>query len=271
MLLRVPLDAPPVVVQVGVNQHGRVRREPYHLAGLWGLHLYHYQGAVTVSGRRFAFTPGGLSLTPPDADLEWEFPAKAPHHYALLRFADHSTFAEVAVLRQLDPTRAQAYALAWEDAIAACRDQPLRAAAWAWDLMWRLAQTSASRPALRLSASGVPEVADGSTHPAVQIAMRLIADDPARRHTLAGLARRTGVSANHLIRLFRGACGRTPMEQVRHLRAAAALALLTGSSLPIAAIATRVGVADAQAFNKLMRHCCGAAPSVLRQRGGGDV
>jgi transcriptional regulator GlxA family with amidase domain len=46
------------------------------------------------------------------------------------------------------------------------------------------------------------------------------------------------------------------MAQVRHQRAMSALVLLTGSSLPIAAIAARVGVPDAQAFNKMGSSAC---------------
>ena len=80
MDIAVPLRRAPAVVQLGMNVHGRRRSERYRLKDQWGVHLYLYDGTVEVGGRRFGFSAGDLSVTPPDTDLTWRFPEHAPHH-----------------------------------------------------------------------------------------------------------------------------------------------------------------------------------------------
>lgn len=263
MKLRVPVRRPPVVVQIGLNIHGRLARERYRMPGLWGVHLYHYAGSVEFAGRSFPFTPGCVSVTPPDTELIWRFPAHAPHHYALMRFPGEtqSDALELPVITDLGGAIAgHAEAVTIDRVVAAFDHEPQRAHAWAWDLLWRLAPVSG----VAKTVAGIPGVTSATVPPALQIVLTMIDLELDLPHSLAGLAKRSGISANQLLRLFHKHCGNTVMGWIRQRRALRARELLTSSSLPITDIAKAVGCADLQALNKLVRRAYAISPRALR-------
>ncbi len=273
-----PLRQPPTVVQLGLNVHGRLPIERFRLPNLWGIHLYHYSGSVTVAGTRCAFSVGDLSVTPPDTDLHWRFPAHAPHHYALVAWPHHAAadLVRLPIISQLGGRAASlAVGEAFDSAIAAFSSEPVRTTAWLWELLWRLAP--AARPAARtLRAAGVPGIAgsagstgslDTAVHPALQTCLRLIDLELDRPLGLNGLALRTGVSANQLLRIFHQQVGMTVMAYIRQRRAERARHLLEHSSLPLVDIAAAVGVGSYQRLNKLVRTAYGRPPRSFRDLG----
>ena len=261
MRLLLPLSAPPRLVQLGCNVHGRLPHEHFRLPGLWGVHLYHYAGSVSIAGRRVAFAPGDLTLTPPDTDLEWAFPATATHHYALFSVAGGGAI-EVPALTSFGTAAAfHREVAAWAAAVAAQARQPQRSAAWLWDLLWRLAP--ARHPPAQ--AAGVPELgAAERVPPPLQTALRLIDAGLGGTLTLTGLARRAGISPNHLNRLMRVHAGRTVMAMVRRRRAERARDLLRDTAMPAATVAVNVGLRDHRQLNKLVWRELGASPRRLR-------
>ena len=263
MKLRVPLRRPPVVVQIGLNIHGRLARERYCMPGLWGVHLYHYAGSVEFAGRSYPFTPGCVSVTPPDTELIWRFPAHAPHHYALMRFpvTPHCDALELPVITDLGGAKAgHAEAVTIDRVVATFDHEPQRAHAWAWDLLWRLAPVSGSTKTV----AGIPGITSATVPPALQIVLTMIDLELDLPHSLAGLAKRSGISANQLLLLFHKLCGNTVMGWIRQRRALRARKLLTSSSLPITDVAKAVGCADLQALNKLVRRAYAVSPRALR-------
>ena len=78
------------------------------------------------------------------------------------------------------------------------------------------------------------------------------------------IARRAGLSHNHLTRLFRMHTGDTVVAYIRRRRMARAEHLLRRSTMPIPAVAASVGIGDLQAFNKACRRVLGASPRSLR-------
>jgi len=270
MELLLPLRRPPTVVQIGLNVHGRLREERYRMPGLWGIHLYHYAGSVDLGRHRQPFQPGQVTVTPPDTELVWRFPAHAPHHYALVAFPDGSDRDRVGVPVLSDlggATEAQREAGRMEGAMAVFASDPQRACAWAWDLLWRLvpAQRSSSSGGGRITAAGVPGASGGTVPPAMQIVLTMIDLEMERPLSLLGLARRAGVGPNQLLRLFNAHCGRSVMAYVRRRRAERARHLLRDTGLPMADIAHAVGAPDLQAFNKLIRRAWGVSPRALRE------
>jgi AraC-like DNA-binding protein len=86
------------------------------------------------------------------------------------------------------------------------------------------------------------------------------------------LARHAGVSANHLIRLFRAELGATPQEAMRLMRLDHAADLLGTTDLPLHEVASRCAFADARHLARWFRLVFGVAPRAYRQRlaGGGE-
>lgn len=82
--------------------------------------------------------------------------------------------------------------------------------------------------------------------------------------TVAGLARRLGVSARSLERRCHKAVGETPGALLRR-RLEQAQHLLAGSGLGVAAIAARCGYANASRLGEAMRRATGLSPRAWRR------
>jgi AraC family transcriptional regulator len=84
---------------------------------------------------------------------------------------------------------------------------------------------------------------------------------------IADLAAQAGVSAGHFHRAFRTSTGKTPLAYVNEARVARAAAILATESMPVAALALRVGFLSASHFARIFRRATGRSPSLLRQGG----
>lgn len=83
---------------------------------------------------------------------------------------------------------------------------------------------------------------------------------------VAGLARVLGVSRAVLHRRFRAALGTTPLRYWQTLQVRRAQGLLIGSSLPVKAVAARLGYGDPLYFSTVFHRIAGCSPSAWRAR-----
>lgn len=108
---------------------------------------------------------------------------------------------------------------------------------------------------------------------------RLRADDPqatieqvraymqkmlANEFTLDDLAGVVGLSKTHLTRLYRTHTGRTPMEDVRHLRVEEARRLILTTTLSLQEIAPQVGIKNEFHLSRLLKSVLGVGARDLR-------
>lgn len=91
--------------------------------------------------------------------------------------------------------------------------------------------------------------------------------DLARSWSLAALAAASGLSPLRLRRLVGRVQGRTPMEQVAHLRIARARSLYAGGGRTLAEIASRVGYATPFALSKAWKRIAGVCPLADAKKG----
>lgn len=82
---------------------------------------------------------------------------------------------------------------------------------------------------------------------------------------LAGLACQAGVSKYHFLRTYKALTGRTPMEDVRIIRANAARALILSTALPLKDIAPRTGLGNEYAMSRIFRHYFNMPPGAWRR------
>jgi AraC-like DNA-binding protein len=82
---------------------------------------------------------------------------------------------------------------------------------------------------------------------------------------LAQAAAAAHVSAPHLVRRFRAELGITPMAYLWQRRVAIGIDLLTGTGLPIGAVAERAGFKSVYHFSRRVRSHSGMAPTELRR------
>jgi AraC family transcriptional regulator, glycine betaine-responsive activator len=83
--------------------------------------------------------------------------------------------------------------------------------------------------------------------------------------TVSAIARRTGVTARTLEKLFAGAIGETPGAYYLRLRLAAARRLVLDTAEPMADIAARTGFSGAPAFSRAFSRAFGQPPSRMRR------
>ncbi|HOX06535.1 MAG TPA: AraC family transcriptional regulator [Planctomycetota bacterium] len=84
--------------------------------------------------------------------------------------------------------------------------------------------------------------------------------------TVGELAARAHMGRAHFIRTYKRLAGRTPMQELRAMRAEAARDLIIGTGLPLKAIAPQVGFCDEYHLSKVVRQVLGTPPGHFRWR-----
>ncbi|MFE1890211.1 AraC family transcriptional regulator, partial [Streptomyces microflavus] len=97
-------------------------------------------------------------------------------------------------------------------------------------------------------------------------ALRAMHEDPAHPWTTAELAARAGVSRTTLAKRFTELVGDGPVAYLTEWRMTLAADLLTRPELTVAAVARRVGYADAFGFSAAFKRLRGESPSAYRQQ-----
>jgi AraC-like DNA-binding protein len=124
------------------------------------------------------------------------------------------------------------------------------------------------REVLKLHLSNAPATDTGwlaALHdPVVAPALAAIHGDPARKWSLADLAREATVSSTVLDERFRTVLGLAPIRYLTGWRMHVAEDLLHSTTMPVTAIARRVGYESEEAFSRAFKRDHGTAPSVWR-------
>jgi AraC family transcriptional regulator of arabinose operon len=116
---------------------------------------------------------------------------------------------------------------------------------------------------VRMAKEGGDEKDSGSPH---DRARRWLDEHFAEADALTGAARVSGVTPQHLIRLFRQHFGTTPGRYLWQARVERGSVLLTASGLTVAEVADRCGFKNPFHFSRLLRRMQGVSPRKLRQR-----
>jgi AraC-like DNA-binding protein len=123
-----------------------------------------------------------------------------------------------------------------------------------------------SRSLLEALIGELRRIGDAPPDPWLEDILRYARANLARPLTLDDLARRGKMSRFAFIRKFKRLSGRTPMEELRHIRLTQARTLLLTTNLPVKAIAPAVGIGDEYQLSKLFRSQFNLSPRNLRMR-----
>ncbi|MBE2212963.1 MAG: helix-turn-helix domain-containing protein [Opitutaceae bacterium] len=107
-----------------------------------------------------------------------------------------------------------------------------------------------------------------SMPPLVERACHLVRTEYARPVALSHFAKKLGVSAGHLSRIFHHSTGLRFVEYVARVRADHARSLLRTTDRPVTDIAFACGFQSLSQFNRTIRAQFGCTPSALRQQAG---
>lgn len=251
----IPLENQPKVLNMGYAVHGFLPVERYHLEGLWCIHLYQYIGELWIDGLALPIRPGYISITPPDAQIEYRYLGRSEHLYAHFSFSallpEQATISILAMQDLQDDFRT--LQADFTHAIVNWTTRPTRATIKLWDILWQISERSPA-PAATLN----------SVHPAVEQVVKMIELRIGERIYIAELAQEVGLSHNHLARLFQKSLGCTISGYIQKRRMDRAHHLLTTSTRSIKSIAIEVGINDLHLFNKTIHRAFGVAPTQLR-------
>jgi transcriptional regulator GlxA family with amidase domain len=117
-------------------------------------------------------------------------------------------------------------------------------------LSWQIAATSTTR------------IGAGT----LERARRWLEDHLERPYSLEETARAAATSSRSLLRHFRAALGKTPLQYLHEVRATRARMLLETSYLPVDSIAELCGYRDAAMFRRVFGKSSGMSPSAYRER-----
>jgi AraC-like DNA-binding protein len=252
------LTSRPNVRIMAQAKHGlNLKIETYRIHGLWCMHFYTYHADLRVDKNWYKISPGSISMFPPDIDLEYRFHGPSEHRFAHFSVAATHSNA-IAPVIQVAPDRFDRLYEMMGEAVSWFGTQRERAEIRLWDLLWSVCQPLAIR-------DGVAR-----DHPAVALAKQAIEAGLSRRVLITELAEQSGVSHNHLIRLFQASTGMSIVQYIRHRRVEQAVHLLRNSTIPIKTIAAQVGIADVHLFNKTIRREMGQPPTAVRAGAASD-
>jgi AraC-like DNA-binding protein len=223
------------------------------------VHIYEYVGQIRIGDHGFALRPGDVTLTEAGRDSRYDLPAPGQHwciHFSPVAInREHArlpihfalgSMHEFAVerVREIARLHAQASAVSLAAASAAMQELIL------WLAMQAVERGNDQRE--RRSISAVERVA------------AIVHTRFTEPLTVPELADEVGMTQNYLARMFRQRFGMTIPRYLLNRRIEYARHLLTTTNIPIHRVAARVGLPDAQHFNKQFRKLVGTSPSQAR-------
>jgi len=227
------------------------------------LHLHDYLGTIRMEHHSFALHPGDVTVSPA-RDRTWYDVPKPGHHWCI-HFRPARTRGEIIIrLPWHLPAGAQRSFIA--DRIAEIarlhkrEGEPTACAAAAVELQGLLLRIGM----LATQHDHPPRRADAALHKL----LRLLDEQFAETWTIPQLATAVGLTQDYLATIFRQRVGMTIPHYLLKRRIDHARQLLKSTDLPINHIAARVGMPDAQHFNKQFRRLVGMSPSQARTEPG---
>jgi len=234
--------------------------------GTHALHLHDYDGAIRLAGEEHRLTPGTLTWSPAGLDSSYDLPRPGTHwciHFE--PSTDDGPTIDVPLIQSVGPHQPEGVArfthmIRLRSLLATTKDAPTAEAVQVaisvacQDLILWAAMlgrsTSAAGPVRSAIIDKVTDYIDRNLH---------------RPLPVGDLVAHAGLTQNYLARLLRRHTGQTMPAYVLGRRMALANLLLTTSDLPIKQVALRIGIRDAQQFNKLFRRHMGLSPTERRR------
>jgi AraC-like DNA-binding protein len=252
------------VFALQVRDFSYTYRSPIH-----ALHLHDYDGTARLNGVDYPLKPGTITFSPAGEPSSYHLPRPGTHwciHFRPIEGPSQGPALQMPMARSLGEHAIDAAKRFAEVARLHALQQANDADAAV------TAGVSIAMAALLAWVGLLDKVTDGQHAPRHATVNELIDHIDRNLHrplSAAGLAERAGLSQNYLARLFRQRTGLTIPRHVLVRRIAVARVLLETTDLAIKQVALRVGMPDAQHFNKQFRAVAGVSPSAYRQAIGG--
>jgi AraC-like DNA-binding protein len=237
-----------------------------YLGRTHALHLHSYEGDIRIGEQQFPLRDGDLTISPAGVASGYDL-RKAGHHWCVHFYPANGTAAESYVSLALHLTLHGAATYVRERLMHISRLYANGSAAEAPDALAAATAAIALQELLLWCAARSQVPVAGPGVEAAAIVERVAAIIDARFDeslSINRIAREVGKSQNYIARRFRERFGMTILQYALTRRVAHARYLLESTDLPIRQVAERVGIDDAQYFNKQIRRQLGDSPSAIR-------
>ena len=230
-----------------------------YLGRTHALHLHLYAGRIRIGDASFDLHEGDLTLSPAGVASGYDLPTHG-YHWCVHFYPQHEHSD-----RRLDlPLHMPLQGSAMYVRERLMHISRLHARGEANDALSATAAALALKELLLWCAAREQA---GGTPNAAAVVDKVAAIVDARVHELPSMqriAREVGRSQNYIARSFKERFGMTILQYALSRRIAQARYLLEATDLPIWEVAERVGIADAQYFNKQIRRRLGDSPTAIR-------
>lgn len=264
-----PLACLPRICGAGRYLHAAMHFEYPYRNVTHALHLYEYPGTIELLGRRIAFAPGDLTLTPASQLTRYALP-KAGRHWCIHFYPAGPSAGQITQLPLHLPLGAEQDFLARKMAAVAMAfngpGDPALGAARASAALQELLLWLASR----FSQSARTD-AGGRIDRAIDEAIEYLSQHLDKPLDVSRFVKHIGFSQNYFARHFRRRTGHTLQQYLLQRRIEAACQLLIVTTQPIQQIGVGVGLPDPQYFNKQFRRLTGLSPGAWRRRNQHDA
>lgn len=236
-----------------------------YLAETHALHVYDYAGRMRLGDREFSLEPGVLTLSPAGEFSSYHLPQCGYHWCIHFRpVARTGVSAQLPLYMALGQERRSVVARFTEVA----RLHALSFSAGAGGRLAKAAASAALQQLLlhiaMLNTDGRQHTVEAAATTAIDRVLELINERLDASLRMPDLAREVNLSQNYLARCFRNQFGVTIPRYILRRRIDLASQLLRTTDLQVKAIAARVGMPDAQHFNKQFRRLAGLSPTAYR-------
>jgi AraC-like DNA-binding protein len=255
-----PLEAFPVVLRAGmVVLSDRNFSVKYYSKEYYALHIYDYEATIKLGNETFQIKPGTITFSP--AGVKSSYNLSYPGYHIYIHFQKGNFNQENLEIPLCVQTEKEKDSL-WLKFLEIINYHRISA-----NNKTVQAIKGSALQELILSMNLFTAEKEKTTYnqpSTVQDAARLIEERMTSCLDVPALSRELGISQNYLARMFKKYFGMTMPRYQLVKRMELAHYLLTGTDMPVKAIANRVGMPDPQHFNKQFRLIMGKSPSSVR-------
>lgn len=247
------LEQKPVCHYIGAAVSEEHHNKTYCLPNLWCVHLYDFEGTLTMQEGCLDVHPGDIGLIPPGKTVTYAIYGAGVHIGC--HFLMDSPIGPSHTLPALMPSgsRYPEFSAAFHEVLHLQAQNPLTADVKLWGMLLdaeRIWQQS--------------RLKENALHPGLEICIRHIELNLGGKLSVVELVHLSGVSHPYLIRLFKEHLDCTITEYIQQRRMVKARHLLTETDQPVKTVAIDCGFTDLQYFNKCVRKAFGISPRALR-------
>ncbi|QBG46744.1 AraC family transcriptional regulator [Verrucomicrobia bacterium S94] len=248
------LTGKPVCHYIGTGVSEEHNNKTYSLPNLWSIHLYDFEGTLTMEEGCLDVHPGDIGFIPPGKTVTYAVYGTGTHLACHFRL-DTDTAVTGQTLPGIMPTGAHypEFSEALHKVLHLHAPHPLAADVKLWSLLLDAEQLWIKQ-----------QQRNSVRHPALEKCIQYIELNLEHTLRIAELTEHAGVSHPYLVHLFRKHQNCTISEYIRQRRMARAKHLLTETDQPVKSIAIDCGFTDLQYFNKCIRKAFGISPRAFR-------